>query len=58
MASSRDATVLVVVARWYTDLIVIFITSVVLCTAMIENELIESFSKKTIYPVPKRKTFD
>ena len=32
------ATVLVVVARWSTDMVVIFITSVVLCIAMIEDE--------------------
>ena len=37
-ARLRLAALLVVVARWSTDMIVIFITSVVFCTAMIENK--------------------
>ena len=37
------ALVLVVVARWSTDLDVVFIISSVRCTIMIENEEIESF---------------
>ena len=37
-ARLRPAPVLVVVTRWSTDVVVIFITSVVLCTAMIEDE--------------------
>ena len=45
-ARLRLAPVLVVVARWSTDLVVILITSGVLCTAMIENEKIENFLKK------------
>ena len=34
----RLALVFVVVARWSTDMVIIFITSVTLCTVMIENE--------------------
>ena len=37
-ARLRLAPVLVVVARWSMDMVVIFIISVILCTAMIENE--------------------
>ena len=37
-ARLRLASVLVVIARWSTDMVVILITSVVLCTAMIEDK--------------------
>ena len=37
-ACLRLASVFVVVAKWFTDMVVIFITSVVLCTVMIEDE--------------------
>ena len=40
------APVLVVVARYSMDMIVIFITSVVLFISMIEDEHIESFPTK------------
>ena len=36
-ARLRLASVLVVVARWSTDMVVIFIITIVLCTAIIEN---------------------
>ena len=44
-ARLRLASMFVVVARWSTDLDVIFISGV-RCTAMIEDEYIESFSQK------------
>ena len=47
VARLRLASVLVVVARWSTDLDVIFISGVY-CTAMIEDGYIESFSEKNI----------
>ena len=46
VARLRLPPVLVVVARWSTDMVVIFITSVVLCTAMIEDENMEVSPKK------------
>ena len=38
MVRLRLASVLVVVARWSTDMVIIFITPVVLCIVMIEDE--------------------
>ena len=37
-ARLRLALMLVVASRWSTDMAVIFITSIILCTVMIENE--------------------
>ena len=54
-ARLRLAPVLVVIARWSMDMVVIFITSVVLCTDMIEGEQIGSFSQKKSVDCTRKK---
>ena len=53
MAGLRLASVFVVVTRWSPDLDVVFIISDVCCTAMIEDEQIQSFhaQKNSMYKV-------
>ena len=48
-AHIRLARVLVVVSRWSIDMNVIFVTSCVLCTAMLFDKYIKSFPQKIAF---------
>lgn len=44
---------LVVIARWFMDLVVFFVTSYVHCTTIIDYELIVNFSSEKKYKIIK-----